>query len=181
MQTGQIIKALHSDEKTQPLFRGVYARDEFINRIDDVDDDDDDDSTRLYVCNLDKSHQPGSHWVVIEHTADKDINYFDSYGLPPIFTDLYSKLVQMSKNRLRWNIDTLQEFNTNVCGQYCLLYCLLRARNYQFEEILETIHHDDRINQHERDHVVSQFINHHFRLVLPELLDKDIHNIVNFF
>jgi hypothetical protein len=180
MQTNQIIKALYSDERTQSVFRGVYARDDFINQIND-NDDYEDNSTRLYVCNLDKSHQPGSHWVVIEHTIEKDVNYFDSYGLPPIFPDLYSKLTQMSNKHLRWNKVTLQEFNTNVCGQYCLLYCLLRARSYQFEEILDIIHHDDRINQHERDHAVSQFINHHFHFVLPELLDKDIHNINNFF
>jgi hypothetical protein len=181
MQTDQIIKALHTDEKTQPIFRGVYARDEFINQVNYNDDNDDDDDTHLYVCNLDKSNQPGSHWVVIERTPNQDINYFDSYGLPPIFADLYSKLVQMSRNGLQWNDATLQEYNTNVCGQYCVLYCLLRARDYEFEHILDTIHHDDNISCHERDHAVSLFVNYYFHPVLPELLGEDIHNVINFF
>ncbi len=35
-----------------------------------------------------------------------------------------------------FNSKRLQNYNSNVCGQYCLMYSYYRCRGYKFEEII---------------------------------------------
>ena len=41
---------------------------------------------RAYVINTDESHLPGTHWIAVYFPEDKNngVEYFDSYGLPPL-------------------------------------------------------------------------------------------------
>ena len=66
----QILK-LDSHDK----FRGVYPIDLLPKRQQGV-----------YVINLDKHDEPGSHWVAV-YDDGKIGEYFDSYGLPPKYLE----------------------------------------------------------------------------------------------
>ena len=171
MNTDQIERVIARDPATAKIFRGVYPRDDFILL------DTDNAADQLFICNLDNCSEPGSHWIVIEQ-HQRDVFYFDSFGLPPIHPDLTSKLIDMTRSNITWNKTQLQD-NTNVCGQYCIIYCLLRARKFSFEDIVNTLHHNDQLSNHLRDHVVATIINQRFGTLLPNLT-RNIHDINSF-
>ena len=48
-------------------------------------------TTSLYVCNTDPNHKPaGEHWVTIYIDSDRRGEYFDSFGMPPLFNEFLS-------------------------------------------------------------------------------------------
>ena len=173
MNTDQIARVIHHDALARNIVRGIYPRDDFIQFVPDKTS-----ATELFICNLDDCDKPGSHWTVIERHRG-DIFYFDSYGMPPLHDDLTSKLLTMTHSSITWNNTQLQELNTNVCGQYCILYCLLRARGFTPDDIIHTLHHDDRLSAHQRDHIIATAFNQRFGTQLPHLT-RNIHDIDQF-
>ena len=101
-------------EKTSlsPIFRGVFSRDEFINRVD---------PPLQYECgvvNLDSASGPGSHWTCY-FKLGFIIHYYDSFGNlpPPIeFVNFFDKL------DIYYNWSREQEYNTLICGHLCLCF-----------------------------------------------------------
>ena len=172
MDTNQIADAIKLDPTTDKLFKGVFPRDDFIL----LNTNNPDDTHQLFICNLDNCSKPGSHWIAIERRQG-NIFYFDSYGLPPIHKDLTDKLINMTQSTITWNNTQLQELNTNVCGQYAIIYCLLRARKHSFEDTIQTLHNNNQLSNHQRDHTIATFFNHHFNL--PP--NHNIHDINQFF
>jgi len=73
------------------------------------------------VVNTDPSYLPGSHWVAFFVDDQSRIEFFDSYGSPPIAYGLpvYPHIVNNIK---------LQSPSTDVCGHYSILYVYLRAQ-----------------------------------------------------
>ncbi|KAF0147119.1 MAG: hypothetical protein FD143_3104 [Ignavibacteria bacterium] len=78
------------------------------------------------VVNIDPSCKPGKHWVALYREKDapgqKQIEFFDSYGYPPTAYN-FESFICMS---IISNTQCLQSYATNVCGQYCILFLLLR-------------------------------------------------------
>lgn len=151
MNTEQIDSILRKDEYCGQLFKGVFARDQFVSaRIT---------FPGIYVCNTDKMTQPGMHWVAVYFDNKGKCDYFDSYGLPPLFNDLNHKIMSLDKYYV-YNNNRIQSFDTNTCGIYCVLYALMRSRG---ETLSETISTFLLVNTtHERDHVVKYFYDHNF-------------------
>lgn len=176
MNTDQITRVIDRDPATRAIFRGVYPRDDFILLVTDKPGKK--TSTELFIVNLDDCDKPGSHWIVIDRHQG-DTFYFDSYGMPPLHGDLADKLIDMTRSTISWNNTHLQELDTNVCGQYCILYCLLRAREFTPEQIINTLHHGGQLSNHQRDHVIATVINKRFGTTLPKLT-RDIHDIEQF-
>ena len=89
------------------------------------------------IVNTDPSSKPGQHWVAFYRDLQKPpghIEFFDSYGHPPSF---YS--FSLPDNlKIQSNTHQLQSFSTNVCGQYCILFLLLRA-SHQHSSPLEAV------------------------------------------
>ena len=87
------------------------------------------------VVNIDPSCQPGKHWVAFYREKDapghKQIEFFDSYGYPPTaynFPPFHSiSLVSHTHG--------LQGYATNVCGQYCILFLLLRFASINLHNV----------------------------------------------
>jgi len=79
------------------------------------------------VINLDKHYMPGSHWVAVCISDSGYSVYFDSYGLPPYKLEIKAFL---HRHSISWtfNRHRLQGFISNVCGHYCCIYALHRAR-----------------------------------------------------
>ena len=78
-----IKRILESDARTRDSFRGVYSRNELPIRAP---------TTSLYVCNTDPNHKPGEHWVTIYINNDRRGEYFDSFGMPPLFDEFVTFL-----------------------------------------------------------------------------------------
>jgi hypothetical protein len=77
--------------------------------------------------NLDKHYMPGSHWVAVCISDSGYAEYFDSYGLPPYKFEIMAFL---QRHSISWtfNRHRLQGLTSNVCGHYCCIYALHRAK-----------------------------------------------------
>ena len=129
MDTRQIENVLRSDHLCSPLFAGVFASDAFAVAFRASD-------KRLFVINNQDSRQPGEHWLAVWRAPDVTY-FFDSYGLPPhLYRDVYNTLTRPCSADLVGSTVRLQELGTDVCGQYCVAYCLAVSRGVPHEKFL---------------------------------------------
>ena len=63
--------------------------------------------------------QPAAHWVCLYVTSPV-VEYFDSYGLPPLHRDIQDFIRRHGEGI--HNPHVYQDLNTDVCGQYCVYY-----------------------------------------------------------
>ena len=68
---------LESDAITRDAFRGVHSRNELPISAP---------TKSLYVCNTDLNHKSGEHWITI-YKDNRRGEYFDSFGIPPLFNE----------------------------------------------------------------------------------------------
>ena len=113
----QIVNYLNSDRYTSKHFVGVFARDEIIKQIL---------KPGLYVVNTDISSGPGIHWVCI-YVNSNQVDYFDSLGLPP---DNFLNFLRRQKKKYLYSTKQLQSTQSDVCGDYCILYAYFKCRGY---------------------------------------------------
>jgi len=120
----------------------------------------------------------GEHWVAI-YADEKSVEYFDSYGQPPMRVGFYRLLNHLGK---KWERNTrcLQHFLSSTCGHYCLYYLVLRSRGHKMRDLLLTF----TDNTTENDRFVEQEVRLHFNLpkidkefsrdVIRKLLTEDV-------
>lgn len=86
--------------------------------------------SKLYaIINFQNSKQPGSHHVAY-CIKDNEAYYFDSFGFyPPKEIEHFYKPLNIS------DYET-QPYNTNMCGQLCLLFLYLMFHNFPYEDII---------------------------------------------
>lgn len=112
-----------------PCFLGVYARDELPKKITKW-------PTAL-VVNTDPRSRPGEHWVAF-FMRDKDtIEYFDPYGIRPLYIEYFDFI---KRNCKRWYYNELH-FQPTIplsvaCGLYCTLYIRIRCNGISFNDFI---------------------------------------------
>lgn len=94
-------------------FRGVFASDKIppLNNL-----------TPYAILNLDKSGEPGTHWVAIAKSRHQDASYFyDSFGRR--HTKLIPNLRVSGNGRIKdTELDKEQKIRETNCGQRCLAF-----------------------------------------------------------
>jgi hypothetical protein len=135
MNTFQIDSIL----KRCSLYRGTYACDELPSKA----------SEGVYVCNTDNSEQPGEHWIAIYIGELGNVEYFDSYGFPPMNT-YFIQFLKHNADTVKYNRQILQGLNSHVCGHYAIFFCLCKQMGLTLEEIenkftLNTAHNDELV------------------------------------
>lgn len=103
--------------QTLPILTKVCAADQLPNTIS---------VPCGVIVNSDPQNKPGEHWTAIYIDKFRIGEYFCSYGYPPIVQQHRRFL---SNNCRRWTHSSkeIQDFGSSVCGQYCLLYLLMKA------------------------------------------------------
>lgn len=158
MNTLQIEKGLDSvvEHKTCPFY-GVFARDMIPNDFPNY--------PAAIICNTDTRHNPGQHWVAFYFNSLISYEFFDSFGLHPL---MYSfKFASPST----FNNQKIQTNNSNLCGQYSLLYLHKRTRGNSLHSILQCFSHSTIWN----DKYVSKYSKHYFNLNYTPSLNT-VHN-----
>ena len=119
MDTLQIARLVAMDPRSRSIFRGVVPKDGLPTTIDGA-------LPAAFVCNTDDSDEPGEHWIALYLDADGRCDYFCSYGLPPRHAAFRTFLNEHCSD---WTHNTkrLQSPLSNVCGQYCVAFVLLRC------------------------------------------------------
>lgn len=133
MDTNDITRVLTADPHTGPLFVGVYACDQLPLKIS---------RPSLCVANTDPSTKGGMHWVSFYFPKSGPSEFFDSYGRKPTVWQHYAFLKRNS-NQWVYNKQDLQALGSTVCGQYCVMYLLYRARGIAMSEFLSNFSKND--------------------------------------
>lgn len=142
MDSLQIKKILSRDPRTRKYFLDVFPSDKLPWRILHY--------PACFVCNVDKSTEPGSHWVAFFLPSPDEVEFFDSYGNEPAFFQGSIANFSSHFSRVVFNPLTLQSNKTAVCGQYCIFYLYSRCRGKTLKHILshfvtENICNDQRV------------------------------------
>ncbi|GAM23478.1 hypothetical protein SAMD00019534_066530 [Acytostelium subglobosum LB1] len=120
-----------------------YAKDGFEGVIASDQLDELEPKQRMsFIMNLDKSNQPGSHWVAcnIDAKGDKSIEYYDSFGDDPS-TDFLRRMKELVREidpdvYLKFKVNRVidQATNTDTCGYHAMRFLLNRYRGVPFKE-----------------------------------------------
>tara|TARA_R100000951_G_C2644282_1_gene182018 strand:- start:1216 stop:1671 length:456 start_codon:yes stop_codon:yes gene_type:complete len=108
-------------------FRGVFSSDKIpiLNEL-----------VPYAILNLDKSDEPGSHWIAVAKTSDDNLMCFDSFGRRN--TQIIPSLKKSGNGKI---IDTDYDANQKVketdCGMRCLGW--LYMFNHYGEEVANKI------------------------------------------
>ena len=120
MDTRQLDRAAKSDGLLRQYFGGVFAVDRLPTRAEHL----------AYIVNLDNADKPGSHWVAVFFSSDRqNVDYFDSYGSPPNNVHLIRFLKRNSVFK-HYNEHALQSPCSTVCGQFTLFFLWHRIRGF---------------------------------------------------
>jgi hypothetical protein len=101
-----------------------------------------------YIINLQSSTQGGgTHWVAL-NIQDKDIFYFDSFGIicPSEVTTFCKRI---PKSSLAYNVFQIQNINTQTCGWYCISF-LFHLKNRTKKDIHKEIKEKVEIKEKNR-------------------------------
>ena len=148
MNNIQITSLINSCPSSRQYFRGVYASDTLPRQPDTS-------KPCTYICNLDPSCKPGSHWIAFFVPKRGLIEYFDSYGMdpPPCFRNFWGE------KGYRCNTTFLQYPFSAVCGQYAIYYIWQRSLHSSMDDVLRIFHRD---NQLYNDLLVNHLVEEHF-------------------
>ena len=83
------------------------------------------ENDKSLIFNLQNSNEKGSHWIALSR-KDNNIFIFDSFGIGHIPKKNY----KIYKNfDIITNIYRIQDINSNLCGLFCVLFCLYNVNN----------------------------------------------------
>ena len=88
---------------------------------------------KIYIVNQQNSHQPGNHWIVL--WIDVTSEYFDSLGKEPPIE--FRQWLSLKETPFMFNSKRLQDINSDLCGQYCLMYSYFRSRGVTFQDFVD--------------------------------------------
>ena len=149
MNSHDISEILHNDNKTSQSFNRVYSRDGFIEALRRAPLP----LKGAFIFNTHRSRLPGEHWIcVICH--DDYAEYFDSFGRHPAIYRTLSEVLQQRFKTVLWNSVLLQNTSTTLCGDYCVLFALLSARQWSMQMYIEWLCLLG--DSHQRDHLLRQ-------------------------
>jgi hypothetical protein len=108
-------------------YLGTYARDMIPKHV-------------KYPCSLIvNTHtidKPGEHWIAIYIDEYGFGEYFDPYGLPPLFQEYYNFLNKNTPSGYFYNKTQLQCLTCVTCGHYCIAYIKLRTNGITYKEFI---------------------------------------------
>lgn len=150
MLTSQLENILQEDPVVKKVFGGVHPCNKLPRRRKQ--------HQRLFVANTDPHTRPGSHWVAFYFTPRGRCIYFDSYGMPPVNRQLLN-FAKRHDQHWAYNSKKLQDTNSKVCGQYCLMFAYYMTRGKSLQQFVDLFGANSRIN----DCAVLNFVQRHYR------------------
>ncbi|GFY19643.1 uncharacterized protein F54H12.2 [Trichonephila clavipes] len=96
----QMYTVLSQEKTTSPYFQGVYSRDTLPPLQENM----------CAIVNSDDSSQPGTHWLALFVNDKRELEFYDSFGQPPVF---YNTSTTTYLDVL-WNSKVFQSPTSNV-------------------------------------------------------------------
>ncbi|GFY47154.1 uncharacterized protein F54H12.2 [Trichonephila inaurata madagascariensis] len=110
-----------------PYFQGAYSRDTLPPLQENM----------CAIVNSDDSSQPGTHWLALFVNDKRELEFYDSFGQPPVFYNI-STTTYLD---VLWCV--FQSPTSNVCGQYSIYFLFKRSQGYSMHYILNQLYIND--------------------------------------
>jgi hypothetical protein len=88
------------------------------------------------IVNTDPHTKPGQHWVAFYKTKSMDLEYFDSFGLPPLVSHLKNYINMGAHNHFTYSTVQLQHESSQTCGNHCISFVKHRLLDQPFASLL---------------------------------------------
>lgn len=108
MNTLQIQKQLRGYKK----FNGVYPADSIPHLA----------VGEAVIVNTDPHDKPGEHWIAMYMSEEGELEYFDSFGLPPLSTNIQEYISKSPHISFSYSTIQLQHEDSETCGNHCIAY-----------------------------------------------------------
>ena len=142
----------------------MFAADQLLGSLEKIPD-------RAYIVNTNEIDKPGTHRLAI-FTKNYKCEVFDSYGLPLNWYKASDIVEWVFKNfeTINSNAVTLQDMESQSCGQYALMYLIMKARGKSMHDFISLFKKGNYVFN---DHLVGEMV--------KPLLDGElgILNVVN--
>ena len=100
------------------------------------------ENNKSLIFNLQNSDRSGTQWIALSR-KDNNIFIFDSFGIGHIPIKIY-KIYK--KFNIITNIYRIQDIDSNLCGLFCVLFCLYKVNSKnKFMEFLNLFNVNDYI------------------------------------
>lgn len=130
MNTIEIRYFLKKHKKTKKYFDDVYPADYLLKtRIKK-------NATKIIIANFSPSNSIGTHWIAIR-VSPTSIEFFDTAGDRSLRENPYFQaFVEKNKRpKIVYNTRVIQG-NSDLCGEYTILYTLFRSTGHSFVRFL---------------------------------------------
>lgn len=106
------------------------------------------------VVNTDTSNKEGAHWIAIYRPKHGPVEYFDSFGLPPLVPETINYLNRIAPRGWTYSISTVQHEKADSCGHHCVNFLKHRLLELPMSHILTHLSPDRLKN----DYIVKRSI-----------------------
>jgi hypothetical protein len=125
------------------IYKGVFSADHLPNSFL---------LPAAFIVNLSPSTVPGSHWVSIFIDEDRNVEYFDSFGIEPQIPSIISFMKRHGKNIFYTN-QQLQHLSSKNCGKYAIVFLLFKMSKKPTSHFINLFNKNSSIN----DIVIEKF------------------------
>ena len=126
MNTSELLCCIQCDPVLKKNHVSMYAANQIPKYI----------QQGAFIVNTDVDTKPGTHWCAMYFSGSGQAEYWDSYGLPPQNHYFQTAIINNSRS-FTYNRIKLQNDSSNVCGQFCLFYLMMRLRGHSLKTIVE--------------------------------------------
>lgn len=151
MYTVELEEVLLSDPYTRQQLVGVFAADNLPRAFV---------RPGILIANTDPRSKPGRHWVAMYIDDKGRGEFFDSFGMAP---QVNKHRDFLDRNSFIWTYNTyeLQGYTSTVCGEYCVLYLLHKARGLSLQDFLW--HYRNCESAYDNDLMTKQYFLNNFK------------------
>ena len=120
MKTSEINVILKNNPYTRKHFIGTFAADQCPKKLK---------PDTCFVTNTDPHQLPGEHWVAVYIERDRNVYYFDPYGIPPVSIYHRELLKKSSDGHGSYNKKQVQNIYSATCGEHCVSFIIAACRS----------------------------------------------------
>lgn len=113
MDTFSIISTIKPYQRLK-IFKGVFPCDSLPNQFS---------LPAIFIINLSPHNEPGSHWVSIYISPNRNAFYFDSFGFS-IKNEYILRFLREQAIRVTFNEKQLQHITSTKCGKFCCVFAI---------------------------------------------------------
>jgi hypothetical protein len=123
-------------------FGGVIARDDLLL----LSENEISNHNKFFIVNTDPRNKPGKHWICI-YVDKESCEFFDSLGRhPSYYHNTFVYFLINNGPRFSYNSKRIQNFGSNLCGEYCVQFAILRSNGYSMNDILARFSNNFEMN-----------------------------------